>query len=87
MQSGQLGPLMSQFDLGEDVANAAAEGGQSCFSDPINKKLIPINAKFVLIIMGVLSSTDLDAFVKAMQEQQKKKDDKGEKKEETMDTD
>lgn len=31
---------MSQFDLGEDVANAAAEGGQSCFSDPINKKLI-----------------------------------------------
>lgn len=84
---------MSQFDLGEDVANAAAEGGQSCFSDPINKKLIntppphPINAKFVLIIMGVLSSTDLDAFVKAMQEQQKKKDDKGEKKEETMDTD
>lgn len=56
LQSGQLGPLMSQFDLGEDVANAAAEG-------------------------------DLDAFVKAMQEQQKKKDDKGEKKEETMDTD
>lgn len=46
-----------------------------------------MNAKFVLIIMGVLSSTDLDAFVKAMQEQQKKKDDKGEKKEETMDTD
>lgn len=44
-------------------------------------------AKLVLIIMGVLSSTDLDAFVKAMQEQQKKKDDKGEKKEETMDTD
>lgn len=81
---------MSQFDLGEDVANAAAEGGQSCFSDPINKMLIntpPINAKFVLIIMDVLSSTDLDAFVKAMQEQQKKKDDKGEKKEETMDTD
>lgn len=81
---------MSQFDLGEDVANAAAEGGQSCFSDSINKMLIntpPINAKFVLIIMGVLSSTDLDAFVKAMQEQQKKKDDKGEKKEETMDTD
>eukprot|EP00105_Crassostrea_gigas_P010196 XP_011425386.1 PREDICTED: proteasomal ubiquitin receptor ADRM1-B [Crassostrea gigas] len=56
LQSGQLGPLMSQFDLGEDVANAAAEG-------------------------------DLDAFVKAMQEQQKKKDDKGEKKEENMDTD
>lgn len=81
---------MSQFDLGEDVANAAAEGGQSCFSDPINKMLINtprINAKFVLIIMDVLSSTDLDAFVKAMQEQQKKKDDKGEKKEETMDTD
>lgn len=81
---------MSQFDLGEDVANAAAEGGQSCFSDPINKMLIntpPINAKFVLIIMDVLSSIDLDAFVKAMQEQQKKKDDKGEKKEETMDTD
>ncbi len=25
--SGQLGPLMSQFGLGEDVANAAAEGG------------------------------------------------------------
>lgn len=45
LQSGQLGPLMSQFGLGEDVANAAAEG-------------------------------DLEAFVKAMQEQQKKdKDD------------
>ncbi|XP_063408115.1 proteasomal ubiquitin receptor ADRM1-like isoform X9 [Mytilus trossulus] len=41
--SGQLGPLMSQFGLGEDVANAAAQG-------------------------------DLGAFVKAMQEQQKKKD-------------
>ena len=43
LQSGQLGPLMSQFGLGEDVANAAAQG-------------------------------DLEAFVKAMQEQQKKKD-------------
>ncbi|KAK3088704.1 hypothetical protein FSP39_022579 [Pinctada imbricata] len=27
LQSGQLGPLMSQFGLGEDVANAAAQGG------------------------------------------------------------
>ncbi|KAK3588599.1 hypothetical protein CHS0354_001924 [Potamilus streckersoni] len=43
LQSGQLGPLMTQFGLGEDVANAAAQG-------------------------------DLDAFVKAMQAAQKKKD-------------
>ena len=28
LQSGQLGPLMNQFGLGEDVANAAAQGGQ-----------------------------------------------------------
>ena len=27
LASGQLGPLMSQFGLGEDVANAAAQGG------------------------------------------------------------
>ena len=27
LQSGQLGPLMTQFGLGEDVANAAAQGG------------------------------------------------------------
>ena len=27
LQSGQLGPLMNQFGLGEDVANAAAQGG------------------------------------------------------------
>ena len=26
--SGQLGPLMGQFGLGEDVANAAAAGGE-----------------------------------------------------------
>jgi len=44
LQSGQLGPLMSQFGLGEDVANAAAQG-------------------------------DMEAFVKAMQEATKKKDD------------
>lgn len=82
---------MSQFDLGEDVANAAAEGGQSCFSDPINKKLInntpPHKCKVCFDDYGCSFLTDLDAFVKAMQEQQKKKDDKGEKKEETMDTD
>ncbi|KAH3780658.1 hypothetical protein DPMN_158477 [Dreissena polymorpha] len=29
LQSGQLGPLMSQFGLGEDVANAAAQGGMA----------------------------------------------------------
>ena len=29
LQSGQLGPLMSQFDLGEDVATAATQGGKS----------------------------------------------------------
>lgn len=39
LQSGQLGPLMSQFDLGEDVANAAAEGGQSFFNDPLLKRI------------------------------------------------
>jgi len=27
LQSGQLGPLMTQFGLGEEVANAAAQGG------------------------------------------------------------
>ncbi|XP_060604796.1 proteasomal ubiquitin receptor ADRM1-B-like [Ruditapes philippinarum] len=43
LQSGQLGPLMTQFGLGEDVANAAAQG-------------------------------DLEAFVKAMQVQQKSKE-------------
>lgn len=45
LQSGQLGPLMTQFGLGEDVANAAAQG-------------------------------DLEAFVKAMQAQQKPKEEK-----------
>lgn len=54
LQSGQLGPLMSQFELGDDVATAAAQG-------------------------------DVEAFVKAMQEQQKKSDEK-EKKDEVMDT-
>jgi len=49
LQSGQLGPLMTQFGLGEDVANAAAQG-------------------------------DLEAFVKAMQANQKAKE--GEKKDE-----
>ncbi|XP_060083008.1 proteasomal ubiquitin receptor ADRM1-B-like [Ylistrum balloti] len=49
LQSGQLGPLMSQFELGVDVATAAAQG-------------------------------DLEAFVKAMQERDGKKDEK-------MDTD
>lgn len=29
LQSGQLGPLMTQFGLGEDVANAAAQGGKN----------------------------------------------------------
>ncbi|XP_076456922.1 proteasomal ubiquitin receptor ADRM1-like isoform X2 [Babylonia areolata] len=43
LQSGQLGPLMNQFNLGEDVANAAAQG-------------------------------DMEAFVKAMQEAMKKKE-------------
>ncbi|BFZ04717.1 hypothetical protein BsWGS_07756 [Bradybaena similaris] len=43
LQSGQLGPLMSQFGLGEDVANAAALG-------------------------------DVEAFVKAMQENVKGRD-------------
>ena len=27
LQSGQLGPLMNQFNLGEAVANSAAQGG------------------------------------------------------------
>ena len=27
LASGQLGPLMNQFNLGEDVANASAKGG------------------------------------------------------------
>ncbi|XP_067666053.1 proteasomal ubiquitin receptor ADRM1-B-like [Haliotis asinina] len=31
LQSGQLGPLMTQFGLGEDVANAAAEGDLEAF--------------------------------------------------------
>ncbi|CAL1534359.1 unnamed protein product [Lymnaea stagnalis] len=31
LQSGQLGPLMSQFGLGEDVANAAAQGDMEAF--------------------------------------------------------
>lgn len=84
---------MLQFDLGEDVVNVVVEGGQLCFSDFINKKLINIlffyfiNVKFVLIIMGVFFLIDFDVFVKVMQEQQKKKDDKGEKKEEIMDID
>ncbi|XP_041360643.1 proteasomal ubiquitin receptor ADRM1-like [Gigantopelta aegis] len=48
LQSGQLGPLMNQFNLGEDVANSAAQG-------------------------------DLEAFVKAMQEEMKKEGSKKEK--------
>ena len=28
LASGQLGPLMQQFNLGDDVANAAAAGGE-----------------------------------------------------------
>lgn len=28
LQSGQIGPLINQFGLGEDVANAAAQGGE-----------------------------------------------------------
>ena len=28
LASGQLGPLMGQFGLGEEVANAAAQGGK-----------------------------------------------------------
>lgn len=33
LQSGQLGPLMTQFGLGEDVANAAAQGGSILYGD------------------------------------------------------
>lgn len=51
LQSGQLGPLMNQFGLGEEVANAAAQG-------------------------------DLDAFVKAMQANQKAEDEKKDEKKE-----
>ncbi len=29
LASGQLGPLMGQFNLGEEVANAAAKGGMN----------------------------------------------------------
>ena len=29
LASGQLGPLMGQFGLGEEVANAAAQGGKA----------------------------------------------------------
>ncbi|XP_076437768.1 proteasomal ubiquitin receptor ADRM1-B-like [Babylonia areolata] len=54
LQSGQLGPLMNQFGLGEDVANAAAQG-------------------------------DMEAFVKALQEAMKKKDEEKGKGEEKMD--
>ncbi|KAK7091640.1 proteasomal ubiquitin receptor ADRM1-B-like isoform X2 [Littorina saxatilis] len=50
LQSGQLGPLMNQFGLGEDVVSAASQG-------------------------------DMEAFVKAMQENMKKKEEeKGEDK-------
>ena len=32
LASGQLGPLMGQFELGEDVVKAADDGGRhSCF--------------------------------------------------------
>lgn len=31
LQSGQLGPLMSQFGLGEAVASAATQGGKKSF--------------------------------------------------------
>lgn len=30
LHSGQLGPLMSQFGMGEEVARAATTGGKAC---------------------------------------------------------
>nr|KAG5710787.1 hypothetical protein BaRGS_026938 [Batillaria attramentaria] len=42
LQSGQIGPLMNQFGLGEDVANAAAQGDMEAFvkamQEATNKK-------------------------------------------------
>ena len=36
LASGQLGPLMAQFELGEDVANAATQGGRFSFGKQKN---------------------------------------------------
>ena len=32
LHSGQLGPLMAQFGMGEEVARAATTGGKACVS-------------------------------------------------------
>nr|UCK81618.1 proteasomal ubiquitin receptor ADRM1 [Arenicola marina] len=39
LASGQLGPLMSQFDLGEAVANAAAQGDVPAFARAMQEQL------------------------------------------------
>lgn len=36
LQSGQLGPLMSQFGFGQEVANAAAKGGKTFTQNIVN---------------------------------------------------
>merc|ERR1712004_23870 len=39
LASGQLGPLMGQFNLGEDVANAAAQGDVEAFAKAMQSSL------------------------------------------------
>ena len=58
LASGQLGPLMAQFELGEDVANAATQGGMFQFLlDTGNGK------KFYLIEIDI-DFADLDFWKK-----------------------
>ena len=42
LASGQLGPLMQQFDLGDEVTTAAAAGGR-CFLSVKRKSMIVLN--------------------------------------------
>lgn len=65
LQSGELGPLMTQFGLGEDVSNAAAKGGKQILrfeklheTDMLEKQLIclDVDADFDLVMLLTLVS-------------------------------
>lgn len=70
LQSGQLGPLMSQFGFNQEVVDAAAKGGESHHSCSLSDKYMQARIHhliriwgmaqlklYALILMGISSST------------------------------
>ena len=60
LQSGQLGPLIQQFGLGQACVDAANSGGKILFYGYI-------------VFLNNFSNLDLEGFVKALEQQQQSK--------------